>query len=476
MIDVLIVDDDKLVRKGLMSAMPWDSFGMRVIGEAANGEKALEFLKDNRVDLLMTDVAMPVMSGIELIRIVRKRYPDVAIAVLTLHQDFEYIQEALRLGAVDYIAKVQLEKERFEEVLGRIHELILNQRRRPSNEPDTVDKDVYPFDTAYAILALGDQPLVNGRRQHTDFSQGWRVEADGHILLWTPDLREELRTEVDSDHEGLPPLPDEALDADWRLVRLRHIIGLTQFDLLQMLRNYRQRDFFYDCDGYEPNPIAKSVQELQADQPEPSEQEMEKVKEALHAFRWVHDDSCFDTLCSQLRELRLPTPKLMQLLYGFIVDWSRLFKALTKTGITLPDTFSCWSEVVVWMGGFREMAVTLSGHLQLSREVSVSIMSAVKIVHDEFEFPLFAVDVAKRVNLSRSYFNQCFKAIVGYSFNEYLRKVRIDKAREYLAQTAKPIVWVAEHTGYADEKYFSRTFREQTGMLPSEYRQQHKSR
>lgn len=68
MIHVLIVDDDKLVRKGLMSFLPWESFGMRVVGEAANGEKALDFLKANRVDLLMTDLAMPVMSGIELIK------------------------------------------------------------------------------------------------------------------------------------------------------------------------------------------------------------------------------------------------------------------------------------------------------------------------------------------------------------------------------------------------------------------------
>ena len=83
---------------------------MKVVGEAANGEKALDFLKTNRVDLLMTDLAMPVMSGIELIRAVRKLYPSIAIAVLTLHQDFEYIQEALRLGAIDYIAKVELEK------------------------------------------------------------------------------------------------------------------------------------------------------------------------------------------------------------------------------------------------------------------------------------------------------------------------------------------------------------------------------
>ncbi|MGO4269761.1 response regulator, partial [Paenibacillus sp. TAF58] len=124
MIKVMIVDDDKLVRKGLISAMPWHDFDMEVVGEASNGEKALEFIAANAVDLLLTDLAMPVMSGIELLKIVRKQYPSIYTVVLTFHQDFEYIQEALRLGAIDYIAKVQLEKERFEEVLERIYKRI----------------------------------------------------------------------------------------------------------------------------------------------------------------------------------------------------------------------------------------------------------------------------------------------------------------------------------------------------------------
>lgn len=68
MIKVLIVDDDKLVRKGISSAMPWDEFDMEVVGEASNGLKALDFLKTQPVDLMLTDLAMPVMSGIELMR------------------------------------------------------------------------------------------------------------------------------------------------------------------------------------------------------------------------------------------------------------------------------------------------------------------------------------------------------------------------------------------------------------------------
>lgn len=92
MIKVMIVDDDKLVRKGLISAMPWGDFDMEVVGEASNGEKALEFIADHAVDLLLTDLSMPVMSGIELLKVVRKQYPNMYTVVLTFHQDFEYIK------------------------------------------------------------------------------------------------------------------------------------------------------------------------------------------------------------------------------------------------------------------------------------------------------------------------------------------------------------------------------------------------
>lgn len=474
MIHVLIVDDDKLVRKGLMSFLPWESFGMRVVGEAANGEKALDFLKANRVDLLMTDLAMPVMSGIELIRVVRKQYPNIAIAVLTLHQDFEYIQEALRLGAIDYIAKVELEKEQFEEVFQRIHSRIVEVKQKHKSEPDSIVA-ACSCDTAYALLTYPDEPLTS-RMVADCVSLGWIAEADESILMWLTELPKEVQSHGNDEEDPLPPLPDGTYSTGWHMVRLRHTADLSPSELLQRIRAYRSRDFFYDCDGNEPYPIEKSVMELMAEFPEPGEEEKATVKELLHAFTWVHDDEAFDKLCNRLKKLRIPISKLMQWIYGCMVDWNRLYRAIQPDDIKMPDTFTCWREVADWLKQFRENGMTLSGSLQLSPEVSGSIMTAVKIVHDELEFPLFAIDVAKRVNLSRSYFYQCFKEVVGYSFNEYLRKVRIDKAREYLEQTARPIVWIAKQTGYEDEKYFSRTFREQTGMLPSEYRQRYKAR
>src|SRR5690606_41245295 len=105
MISVLIVDDEKIVRKGLASFMTWEGFGMKVIGEANNGESAHKALESNTVELMFTDLAMPVMSGIELMRIVTTTYPHILIVVLTLHQAVEDIKEAVRIGAIDYRAK-----------------------------------------------------------------------------------------------------------------------------------------------------------------------------------------------------------------------------------------------------------------------------------------------------------------------------------------------------------------------------------
>jgi two-component system response regulator YesN len=180
MIKVMVVDDDNLVRKGLISVMPWKKFGMEVVGEASNGLKALEFLESHNVDLMLTDLAMPVMSGVELIRRVRKEFPHVYTVVLTLHQYFEYIQEALRLGAIDYIAKVQLEKDCFEEVLERIYNRMMEEPRRDYNANESIS-----IDTGYALLSINKTIREYWIKEWHDKSDVSMIEADTNLWFWT---------------------------------------------------------------------------------------------------------------------------------------------------------------------------------------------------------------------------------------------------------------------------------------------------
>lgn len=114
--------------------MPWEKYGMEVAGEAQNGEKALEFLNGNQVDLLFVDLDMPVMNGIDLMKKVRELYPDILFVVLTFYERFSFVQQALRLGALDYISKLQMESLNCDQMLERISRRLEDRIRQRAKE------------------------------------------------------------------------------------------------------------------------------------------------------------------------------------------------------------------------------------------------------------------------------------------------------------------------------------------------------
>lgn len=109
-VSVLIIDDELPLRQELRS-MPWSSFGAELVGEAENGEDALALCEALEPDLVISDITMPIMDGLELFRNVKKRFPHIQFVLLTCHSDFHYAQEALKLGALDYFTKLSFDEE-----------------------------------------------------------------------------------------------------------------------------------------------------------------------------------------------------------------------------------------------------------------------------------------------------------------------------------------------------------------------------
>ncbi|MFC5447679.1 response regulator [Paenibacillus aestuarii] len=176
MIRVLIVDDDKLARKGLISIMPWSEHGMVVAGEAANGAKALEFLEQHAVDLMFVDLSMPVMSGIELIQAVRQKHPNLRSVVLTFHEEFEHVQTAYRMGVLDYISKVRLELEDDDLILKRIREK-MEDEFQPVPAPAQASKPVSGVLPPSGAAGEGPAPTLD--------DEAWRkLEQDWRSLYW----------------------------------------------------------------------------------------------------------------------------------------------------------------------------------------------------------------------------------------------------------------------------------------------------
>ncbi|SFK94671.1 two-component system, response regulator YesN [Paenibacillus sp. 1_12] len=473
MIRVLVVDDDKLVRKGLISAMPWHEFDMQVVGEANNGERALEFLQSNPVDLLLTDLAMPVMSGIELMRLVRQQFPSIHIVVLTLHQDFEYVQEALRLGAIDYIAKIQLEKERFEEVLERIYKRIMQVGLLSDGNKSTTNQDQEGFnsDRAYVWLALnkgngneGLKPWGELKALETQ-EQAW-IEVELNLWLWNPAMTEASVTNLHL-NQLLGSLVGKP---NWMLLGLDGLMGRKQLEVYRWLREYREKEFFYDYNPVPPATVYLTMDSISVQQPVQPEENLTLLKGQWSSHEWIYNDHLFSRLVRELKLLRLPQVKLIGLLYGVTDEWNRLFVPLSLLKIELAPSFDSWHEVEAWFTEVRAMIHKALAKPAFSPEVIECVMKAIQMLHQELNQQVTAADISRRVNMSRSYFSQCFKEIAGKTFNDYLRQVRVEKAKEYLLYTNKTIAWIAENTGYMDEKYFSRSFREQIGLLPSEFR------
>ena len=119
MIKVLIADDELIVRKGLIATVEWGKFGMKVIEDAPNGQKAWELFQESSPEVVITDIVMPEMNGIELARNIKQISPATKILLLSCHRDFTFAQEGMNIGASGYLLKTAFQDKDFEEYLGR---------------------------------------------------------------------------------------------------------------------------------------------------------------------------------------------------------------------------------------------------------------------------------------------------------------------------------------------------------------------
>lgn len=121
MLKTIIVDDEDLIREGLIAEIDWNGAGYEVIGEAEDGEQALELVRELRPELVISDIKMPFMDGLQFIEHTKREYPDTYIVILSGHDEFQYAQRAVQLGAFEYMLK-PIESEDLKRVLLRIRE------------------------------------------------------------------------------------------------------------------------------------------------------------------------------------------------------------------------------------------------------------------------------------------------------------------------------------------------------------------
>ena len=127
---VLLVEDESLIRKGIRMTVNWGALNCMVVGEAENGEEGLKAVSELHPDLIITDLRMPKMDGLEMLKKLREEGNEAAVIVLTAYDQFSYAQSALRLGVVDYLLKPFHDGE-LEEAILRIKKREGEQKEKP---------------------------------------------------------------------------------------------------------------------------------------------------------------------------------------------------------------------------------------------------------------------------------------------------------------------------------------------------------
>ncbi|WP_338551920.1 response regulator [Paenibacillus sp. KS-LC4] len=463
MIKAIVVDDERLVRKGFISLFDWSKFGLSIVGEAADGKAALELLTHTEVDLVFTDITMPQLSGFELIEQIKQRFPAIRSVVLTCHHEFDYVQEALRLGAIDYIVKTLLEPDKADEVMHRIAQRFRWESSfRAGAEPSGASERL-KADAALVCCPLTEGAGKDELCRHPALKNFSLVELHG---LW------------------LFPLLHLTSEPDWQreltqLLKGRFhyaiVTGLQEKELAEVKRSLEEHFaiamFYMATDQHDT--IQLSFTELQrftasADQ----EEQLQLLDADMADVRWALYPDAWEMLICRLEQLRASAEQLQQFGISLCQSWSSLLMHPSEAEGLRAELIRtrCWQDFKSWLRRFSDYAQRRMLALSFSKEVFQCMLRATVYIRREAAGKLNQVDVADYVKMSRSYFSGCFARFAGMPFGVMLRGIRMERAKELLLTTEMPVYEIACAVGFEDDKYFSKLFRELVGSLPSEFR------
>ncbi|MFZ5823508.1 MAG: response regulator transcription factor [Bacillota bacterium] len=498
---VMLVDDEPAVRDGLRDHLNWTAMGARVVASVSSGEEALELFPTLRPDIVLTDIYMPGMDGLELMQRLHAEAPDTVFVVLSGYDEFEKARRSLQVGAVDYILKPARVKE-IQEVIGRAvgrcEENRLNRRLAASlpalrehflmrllrERPDPAEAEFLaltpllegPF--AVALLSLERTGAISpvewqlARLQIQEAASGagcYPLPYPGDhipVILHQPADPEGWSRQLLDTLQGSCPLTvtiglsrlcaqvSEAFGQAQEALAYKAILGVSRVIPLAK--------------------VAVDGDHLLPYQPERNQ----ALLEALRAGDEAEVRRLVGVVAASLAEAPLPYVRgVCTELYGLGVMALSERGLATEEGLSPAEfwarltaaedaasTFS-WLEVHLGQTAARLNVRRESRHERVLQEID-------ELIAQRYAEELTLEEVARSVFLSRTYVAYLFKQVRGRPFLEHLTRVRMAKARELLLSTDLSVSEIAERVGYKNPVYFSRLFREYAGMMPSELRRQ----
>lgn len=184
MLKVVIVDDEALIRIGIKSCINWEDHGFQLVGEAKDGNEAVELIETTLPDIVITDVKMPNMDGLQLLAFLKKKHPQIKSVVLSCYNEMDYVKQAIKLGAEDYILKLSMDPEHLLDILHNLRKTIESEEGRQSDSKELAVKDdgLIIKNELYRQFLRGDIQTDFFRDKLSQL--GYQIQPGHYILLY----------------------------------------------------------------------------------------------------------------------------------------------------------------------------------------------------------------------------------------------------------------------------------------------------
>lgn len=516
MIDVLLVDDEDMIREGIADSVDWARLNMHIVGQAEDGKDGLELFTQHRPQLILTDIKMPFMDGLELVERVKSLAPDTYIIIISGYDEFEYAQKAVKLGAHDFILK-PIDLEDLEQILFKISMDYEDKKKRQTEEQVLKEK----VDNSLSILREGFLKELLFRNIEADSIAGRIVDLEikdcnyGTVLVLQMDNQVNLNRE-----SGFSSIKELLKDKDGIFVVEMNkdeliiiILGATE----GIIRS-KMNKLFNSVRAEQPS-LTIAYGNISASLPSLAQSYREALEALEHKFILGSGQNIsYESIKGRVREysgfinnkdhdiiysldftdkdtIRKDVTELMDnikaagrdsYLYSQMIIsniYMAAIKALREFGGSVEEVFDQPIEEFKQLAAKPtvemvkdELLVTLFRIADYINErkfgrYSYIIEKAKHYINQHHHNPNLSVDlVARYVNISNSYFSILFKQETGQTFVDYLTSVRIEKAKGLLKVSGYRSYEISDQVGFNNSTYFSTIFKRYTGCSPSEYR------
>ncbi|WNQ11212.1 response regulator transcription factor [Paenibacillus aurantius] len=533
---IVLVDDDRQALQGMQRMIPWRELNLEPVGEAMDGEEGLRLIREHAPDIVITDIYMPVMNGLDMIEQLRREDFAGRIVILSGYADFEYARQALRLSVDDYLSK-PVTLQTIREVLEKaIAELEAASRQRLEEHELRQKLMLYePFVANEWLKAVvtgcgkgpeaGEPPpgegpdwgasrflvlaveMIRGDRMEGWSARDWNLVrfAIGNI---SRELARELGVgahflELHSHHMALlldvsRAVSDErfrelALRLAERLIasaetylriRLQIGAGLGKHDWRRIADSTEEAFLALEDKRCAPDTTLRVYCAKQREDREEAETGFRPVRfyqemaEAVRQLSEVQAEAALDRFFSELSarkavsaaELRHIGEELLAILKYTLYD----------SGLGLDEAFadpdvlrelqevSLAEELKAWvLTKVKDVCDRFSRTDNLKHKQAVDFM--VRYIHEHYAEDIRLSDLAEKVYLSRNYLSNIFRDATGETFNDYLTRVRMEKAKSLILERKLLVFEIAEKVGYKNVPYFTTLFKKHTGRSPSDF-------